>query len=123
MAVSFFKASPGSLSQMRPSNLTTWSALGHNLYNCTWKSSALACRFIDPTPQLRVALPLPPFLPGGRAWPLAPTAKPARPPMDRPLTNTGPLYWLACRIPPNAWRTLWASDSMAEKAGEPPLRP
>ena len=59
IAVSYFRAGPGSLSQIRPSNITTWSSLGHNVYNGTWKSSALSCKFFDSSPQLLTVLTFP----------------------------------------------------------------
>jgi hypothetical protein len=52
LAVAYFKASPGSLLRLRPRQIDEWAALGRSLYRGTWKSSTLACRFYELTPNL-----------------------------------------------------------------------
>jgi len=52
LAVAYFKASPGSLLRLRPRQIDEWAGLGRSLYRGTWKSSTLACRFYELTPNL-----------------------------------------------------------------------
>ncbi|MCH8223172.1 MAG: VWA domain-containing protein [Chloroflexi bacterium] len=52
LAVAFFKASPGSLMRLRPRYIEDWANLGRSLYRGTWKSSTLACRYYEVTPEL-----------------------------------------------------------------------
>jgi hypothetical protein len=52
LAVAYFKASPATMVRLRPRYIDDWAATCRSLYRGTWKSSALACRLFETTPQL-----------------------------------------------------------------------
>ena len=57
LAVAFFKASPDIVPALRPQHIPRWAGLGRSLYKGTWKSSTLAGRFYEVSPQLIKSLP------------------------------------------------------------------
>ena len=57
LAVSFFKASPSIVSNLRPQYIPRWAGLGRSLYKGTWKSSTLSGRFFEVSPDLIRSLP------------------------------------------------------------------
>ena len=57
LAVSFFKASPSIVSNLRPQYIPRWAGLGRSLYKGTWKSSTLSGRFFEVSPDLIRNLP------------------------------------------------------------------
>ena len=57
LAASFFKASPGIVSNLRPQYISRWAGLGRSLYKGTWKSSTVAARFFQVSPGLIKNLP------------------------------------------------------------------
>ena len=57
LAGSYFKASPGVVSSLRPQYIPRWAGLGRSLYKGTWKSSTLAARFFESSPELVHDLP------------------------------------------------------------------
>ena len=57
LAVSFFKASPSIVSNLRPQYIPRWAGLGRSLYKGTWKSSTLSARFFEVSPDLIRSLP------------------------------------------------------------------
>ena len=57
LAVSFFKASPSIVSNLRPQYIPRWAGLGRSLYKGTWKSSTLSGRFFEVSPELIRSLP------------------------------------------------------------------
>ena len=57
LAVSYFKASPQVIPSLRAQYIPRWAGLGRNLYKGTWKSSTLASRFFELSPQLILSLP------------------------------------------------------------------
>ena len=57
LAVSFFKASPAIVSNLRPQYIPRWAGLGRSLYKGTWKSSTLSARFFEVSPDLIRSLP------------------------------------------------------------------
>lgn len=52
LAVAFFKASPNAMLRLRPRYIDDWATVTRALYRGTWKSSALASRLFESTPQL-----------------------------------------------------------------------
>lgn len=52
LAVAFFKASPAAMLRLRPRYIDDWATVTRSLYRGTWKSSALAARLFESTPQL-----------------------------------------------------------------------
>lgn len=52
MAVAFFRASPATLARLRPRYINDWAELVRALHRGTWKSSALASKFAESTPEL-----------------------------------------------------------------------
>lgn len=52
LAVAFFKASPMAMLRLRPRYIDDWATVTRSLYRGTWKSSALAARLFEATPQL-----------------------------------------------------------------------
>ncbi len=52
LAVAFFKASPNAMLRLRPRYIDDWASVTRSLYRGTWKSSALAARLFESTPQL-----------------------------------------------------------------------
>ena len=57
LAVSFFKASPDIVSNLRPQYIPRWAGLGRSLYKGTWKSSTLSAKFFEVSPDLIRSLP------------------------------------------------------------------
>ncbi len=57
LAVSFFRASPSIVGNLRPQYIPRWAGLGRSLYKGTWKSSTLAARFFEVSPDLIRSLP------------------------------------------------------------------
>ena len=52
LAVAYFKSSPKAMLRLRPRYIDDWSNVCRDLYRGTWKSSALACRLFEATPEL-----------------------------------------------------------------------
>ncbi len=52
LASAYFKASPATMSRLRPRHIDDWATVCRSLYRGTWKSSGLACRLYETTPQL-----------------------------------------------------------------------
>ncbi len=52
LAVAYFKASPKAMLRLRPRYIDDWANVCRALYRGTWKSSALACRLFEATPDL-----------------------------------------------------------------------
>ena len=57
LAVSYFKSSPEIVSNLRAQYIPRWAGLGRSLYKGTWKSSMLAAKFFEVSPQLIRNLP------------------------------------------------------------------
>ena len=57
LAVSYFKASPSIVSNLRPQYISRWAGLGRSMYKGTWKSSTLAAKFFEVSPTLIRDLP------------------------------------------------------------------
>ena len=57
LAVSFFKASPLIVGNLRPQYIPRWAGLGRSLYKGTWKSSTLSAKFFEVSPDLIRSLP------------------------------------------------------------------
>ena len=57
LAVWYFKSSPEIVSNLRPQYIPRWAGLGRSLYKGTWKSSILAAKFFEVSPQLIRNLP------------------------------------------------------------------
>ena len=57
LAMAFFKASPDIIPHLRAQYIPRWAGLGRSLYKGTWKSSTLAARFFEVSPQLIRNLP------------------------------------------------------------------
>ena len=57
LAVSYFKASPEIVPSLRAQYIPRWAGLGRSLYKGTWKSSTLAAKFYEVSPQLIRSLP------------------------------------------------------------------
>lgn len=57
LAVAFFKASPFIVTNLRPQYIPRWAGLGRSLYKGTWKSSTLAAKFFEVSPELVRGLP------------------------------------------------------------------
>ena len=57
LAVAFFRASPGIVANLRPQYIPRWAGLGRSLYKGTWKSSTLAAKFFEVSPDLIRSLP------------------------------------------------------------------
>ena len=57
LAVSFFKASSTIVPNLRPQYIPRWAGLGRSLYKGTWKSSTLAAKFFEVSPDLVRSLP------------------------------------------------------------------
>ncbi len=56
LAVAFFRASPDAIERLRPRYIGDWAQSCRALYRGTWKSSALACKLFEATPQLLESL-------------------------------------------------------------------
>ncbi len=59
LAISFFSASPGTMSLLRSRHIETWANLGRSLYKGTWKSSSLSTKFFEVSPQLLTNMSVP----------------------------------------------------------------
>ncbi len=57
LAVSFFRASSAIVPNLRPQYIPRWAGLGRTLYKGTWKSSTLAAKFFEVSPDLVRSLP------------------------------------------------------------------
>ena len=57
LAVAFFKASASIVPNLRPQYIPRWAGLGRSLYKGTWKSSTLAAKFFEVSPDLVRNLP------------------------------------------------------------------
>jgi nitric oxide reductase NorD protein len=57
LAVAFFRASPFIVANLRPQYIPRWAGLGRSLYKGTWKSSTLAAKFFEVSPDLIRSLP------------------------------------------------------------------
>ena len=57
LAVAFFKASSSIVPNLRPQYIPRWAGLGRSLYKGTWKSSTLASKFFEVSPDLVRSLP------------------------------------------------------------------
>ena len=57
LAVAFFKASSTIVPNLRPQYIPRWAGLGRSLYKGTWKSSTLAAKFFEVSPDLVRNLP------------------------------------------------------------------
>ena len=57
LAVAFFRASGSIVPNLRPQYIPRWAGLGRSLYKGTWKSSTLAARFFEVSPDLVRSLP------------------------------------------------------------------
>ena len=57
LAVSFFKSSVAIVPNLRPQYIPRWAGLGRSLYKGTWKSSTLAAKFFEVSPELVRSLP------------------------------------------------------------------
>ncbi len=52
LSTAYFEASPGTMSKLRSRHIEGWAQLGRSLYKGTWKSSTLACKFFQASPEL-----------------------------------------------------------------------
>ncbi len=52
LAGAYFRASPESITRLRPRYISDWAQACRGIYRGTWKSSALACRLFEATPEL-----------------------------------------------------------------------
>ncbi|MDE2801798.1 MAG: hypothetical protein OXK21_02815 [Chloroflexota bacterium] len=59
IAAAYFRASPHTLPHLRPRQIAGWSELGKSLSKGTWKSTALACKFFEISPQMVPAMTFP----------------------------------------------------------------
>ena len=57
LAVAFFRASSSIVPNLRPQYIPRWAGLGRSLYKGTWKSSTLASKFFEVSPDLVRNLP------------------------------------------------------------------
>ena len=57
LAVAFFRASSSIVPNLRPQYIPRWAGLGRSLYKGTWKSSTLAAKFFEVSPELVRSLP------------------------------------------------------------------
>ena len=57
LAATFFKASSAIVPNLRPQYIPRWAGLGRSLYKGTWKSSTLAAKFFEVSPDLVRSLP------------------------------------------------------------------
>ncbi|MEC7747420.1 MAG: VWA domain-containing protein [Chloroflexota bacterium] len=57
LAVSFFNSSVSIVPNLRPQYIPRWAGLGRSLYKGTWKSSTLAAKFFEVSPDLVRNLP------------------------------------------------------------------
>lgn len=59
LAAAYFRSSPGSLPYLSPSQIEDWGKLGLSLYKGSWRSSAIATRFFEISPELLKTLSIP----------------------------------------------------------------
>ena len=59
IAVAYFRASVFTLPHLRPRQVAGWSELGKSLSKGTWKSTALACKFFEVSPQMVASMTFP----------------------------------------------------------------
>ncbi len=59
IAAAYFRASSRTLPHLRPRQVAGWSELGKSLSKGTWKSTALACKFFDVSPQMVPSMTFP----------------------------------------------------------------
>ena len=59
LAAAYLQASPGTMAVLRSRHIEAWANLGGRLYKGTWKSSTLACRFFETSPELVRTLTMP----------------------------------------------------------------
>ena len=52
VATCYLISSPLVLKKLRARHVAEWATMGHRLYKGTWKSSTLACKFFENSPQL-----------------------------------------------------------------------
>ena len=52
LAVAYFRTSSDAIRRLRPRYMNDWAQACRTIYRGTWKSSALACRLFESTPQL-----------------------------------------------------------------------
>ncbi|MCH8296533.1 MAG: VWA domain-containing protein [Chloroflexi bacterium] len=57
LAVAYFKSSVSIVPNLRPQYIPRWAGLGRSLYKGTWKSSTLAAKFFEVSPDLVRSLP------------------------------------------------------------------
>jgi hypothetical protein len=57
LAVAFFRSSSSIVPNLRPQYIPRWAGLGRSLYKGTWKSSTLAAKFFEVSPDLIRSLP------------------------------------------------------------------
>ena len=57
LSVAFFKSSVAIVPNLRPQYIPRWAGLGRSLYKGTWKSSTLAAKFFEVSPELVRSLP------------------------------------------------------------------
>ena len=57
LAVAFFRSSVAIVPNLRPQYIPRWAGLGRSLYKGTWKSSTLAAKFFEVSPELVRSLP------------------------------------------------------------------
>ncbi len=57
LAVAFFRSSSSIVPNLRPQYIPRWAGLGRSLYKGTWKSSTLAAKFFEVSPDLVRSLP------------------------------------------------------------------
>jgi nitric oxide reductase NorD protein len=57
LAVAFFRASSSIVPNLRPQYIPRWAGLGRSMYKGTWKSSTLAAKFFEVSPDLVRSLP------------------------------------------------------------------
>ena len=57
LSVAFFKSSVAIVPNLRPQYIPRWAGLGRSLYKGTWKSSTLAAKFFEVSPDLVRSLP------------------------------------------------------------------
>ena len=59
IAAAYFRASVFTLPHLRPRQVAGWSELGKSLSKGTWKSTALACKFFEVSPQMVASMTFP----------------------------------------------------------------
>ena len=59
IAAAYFQASASTLPHLRPRQVAGWTELGKSLSKGTWKSTALACKFFEVSPQMVPSMTFP----------------------------------------------------------------